>query len=89
MKALTIPQRMIRLLSDMKLHKIQELLDIIGDPEARYSNVHSHIKKCNALVRQEEKEIICQTKGMVKYYRMIWNTDTSPREQEANGDTEG
>lgn len=85
MKAKTIPEKIVDLLSDMKPHKIAEVLNLLGDPEARYSNLHVHIAKAKEIVREEEKEIICQVSGMVKYYRTIWNTDTSPREIERNG----
>lgn len=76
----TIPEKIIDLLSDMRPHGRKELLALLEDDQAEVNALHQHIHKAKPLALKMDKEIICQVVGRLHYYRMIWDTDTSPRE---------
>ncbi len=78
----TIPEKIIELLSDHKLHLVKDVLALIGDEQATNNNLHQHINLAKKIAAKMDKEIICQVKGRIHYYRLIWDTDTSPRDME-------
>ena len=68
---LTVPQRILLVLSDGLPHKIEELHACLHDTDAPFTNVHQHISNLRKTMRPKGEDIICRTSGYDRRYQHV------------------
>lgn len=65
---LTVPQRMLKLLSDGKFHTAQELHGCLHDDMGPLENINAHITNIRKVLRPKGEDIYYREKGGVSWY---------------------
>ena len=60
---LTVPQRILQLLSDGLPHRIEELHACLHEQDAPFSNVSPHLHALRKMLRARGEDIVCRTLG--------------------------
>lgn len=64
-------QKILDTLADGMRHKREELLDCLGDNQADYGTLKSHIARLRRKLRPEGQDIICEYYFLALYYRHV------------------
>lgn len=70
---LTVPQRILKLLSDGMPHRIEELHACLHEQDAPFSNVSPHLFALRKALRARGEDIVCRTlsSGFDRWYQHV------------------
>ncbi len=68
---ITVPQRMLNLLSDGRPHTIQELHGCLEDELGELSNVWAHLTALRRALATRGEDVVCRRRDGVSWYCLV------------------